>query len=288
MEALQHNVIKDSRIKLRASVESLSKEFVPVAEALVAFDPRTDTIVKFVAAFIPPFKGATHQGVKYLISKYPNGEHKPVVIHHTGKKKEGTYWNPYFHTAFLDYSKLPMTNEYAEFRVLRAYRSGIRAPSRFEILAFHAPEAGKDVNVDKDLYVEYPFNSVPPIYLTYCHGDLFWWQKKIVNDIGLFSGVDLGEALGLGIKRKLQKAVNLGTISENIVEDILHDHSEDTPTDTYESIAEAAVSESIAESFGVSNNTEHDVEEDRDHEVPVNPLLMDAKEEDEELVDLYD
>ena len=137
MEAINKNVVRDSRIKLRSSVKSLTQEYLPVAEALVAFDPRTDTIVKFIAAFVPPFKGATHQGVKYWISKGANGEHKTNVIHWNGENKKGKpSWNPVFLTGYLDYSKLPMVNEHAEFRVLRAYRAGIRVPTRFEILAF--------------------------------------------------------------------------------------------------------------------------------------------------------
>lgn len=276
MEALQKSAIKDSRIRLCGSLMAPSQEVVPIAEALVAFDPTTDTIIKFIAAFIPPSPWCSHKGVKYLISKHANGEHKPVVIHHDGVKKEGAYWNPHFLTGFLDYTKLPMSNEHAEFRVLRAYRAGIRTPARFELLTFKQPEPGQDVD-KRTMAVEIPFNSVPPIQLAYCHKSLFWWQKQLVGELGDFSGVDLTTVLGLGIKRKLDKAVQTGVISETIAEDILHDHSEDP----------VEVSESIAASFGVANMVSAE-DEGSDFYVPTNPLLMSDKEEEEELVDLHD
>lgn len=317
MEALEKNAIKDSRIRLCGSLLTPSQEVVPIAEALVAYDPKSDTIIKMIAAFIPPTPWGTHQGAKYLISKHANGEHKPVVIHHNPEapKKEGAYWNPHFLTGFLDYSKLPMTNENAEFRVLRAYRAGIRAPARFELLAFAQPEPGQDVD-KRTMEVEIPFNSVPPIQLAFCHKSLFWWQKQIIQELGDFSGVDLAVALGLGIKRKLDNAVQAGVISETVAEDILHDHSED-PVELSESLAasfgvtnmvkaedegkdfyvptnpllqtmpdkEEEVSESIAASFEMGSSTE---EEDVDYDVPVNPLLKTDKEEEEELVELHD
>jgi hypothetical protein len=115
--------------------------------------------------------------------------------------------------------------------------------------------------------------------LAYCHKSLFWWQKQIVGELGEFSGVDLMAVLGLGIKRKLDKAVRAGAISETVAEEILHDHSEDL----------VEVSESIAASFGVSNMVSAE-DEGSDFYVPENPLLqtMPDKEQEEELVDLHD
>jgi hypothetical protein len=306
MEAIRNNVVRDSRIQLWSWFETLSKEEVPVAEALVAYDSSTDTVVKFIAAFIPPYKDSRHQGIKFLISEYDNGEHKPMAIHHTGKKKKlEHWWNPNFQVAYLDYSKLPALNENAEFRVLRAYRAGIRTRARFELLAFPTPAAGQDVQRNSR-YVEAPFNSVPPIRLAYCHKKLYEWQKRIINEIGMFSGVDLGTALGLGIKHKLDKSVKAGLISNAVVDEILHDHSEDPIDEKYDipvnpmlqtvGASEEEFSESIAESFGVSNMEQHEDEEGRDYYVPPNPLLKtmpekeeeEEEEEEEELVDLYD
>lgn len=278
MKDLEKSAIKDSRIRLCGSLMAPSQEIVPIAEALVAFDPTTDSIIKMIAAFIPPYPWGNHQGAKYLISKHPNGEHKPVVIHRNAEspKKGGAYWNPHFLTGFLDYAKLPMTNENAEFRVLRAYRAGIRTPARFELLTFTQPKPGQDVD-KRTMRVEIPFNSVPPIQLAVYHKSLDWWQKKIIQELGDFSGVDLTVALGLGIKRKLDKAVQTGVISETIAEDILHDHSEDP----------VEVSESIASSFGVSNMVKSE-DEGSDFYVPTNPLLMSDKEDEEELVEFFD
>lgn len=311
MEAVSKSA-KDARVRLWGHVIAPTQEVIPIAEALVAFDPTTDTILKFIAAFVPPYPWGSHKGVKYLIGKHENGDHKPVVIHRNEEteKKRSLYWNPKFLTAFLDYTKLPMVNENAEFRILRAYRAGIRVPARFELLSFENPQPDQDVD-ENTMRVEIPFNSVPPIQLAFCHSTFWWWQKKIIQELGDFSGIDLAEALGLGIKLKITKAVQAGVISETIAEDILHDHSED-PIEMSESIASSfgvsnmvsaegegedfyvppnpllktdkdEVSESIAASFELDNLAE-------DHDVPVNPMLqtMPDKEEEEEIVELFD
>jgi hypothetical protein len=286
MQKIKSKVVADSRIRLCGSYMAPSREIVPVAEALVAFDPHSGSIVKFISAFIPPPRDNSHRGIKYLISKHAEtGGHKPVVIAWNGQKKEGSFWNPHFLTAHLDYSKLPMTNEAAEFRVLRAYRAGIRAAHRFELLSFEMPKPGQDVD-KRTMYVEAPFNSVPPIQLTKCYKNFFWWQKQILEVLGLFAGVDLMSSLGLGIKRKLDQAVAAGNLSPEMEEDILHDHSDDTVEE---------VKESLAESFGIGGMVK--AEEGADFYVPDNPLLktMPHKEEavdeetvDEETVELYD
>jgi hypothetical protein len=278
---LQKLVIKDSRIRLCSSLMTPSREIVPIAEALVAYDTRTDTIVKFVAAFIPPPLDGKHKGIKYLISKdHATGEHKPVVIAWNGQKKEGAFWNPHFLTGFLDYSKLPMTCEHAEFRVLRAYRAGLRAPARFELLSFEAPPSGQDVD-KHTMAVECPFNSVPPIQLARCYKHLFWWQKQIVNELGNFAGVDLMAALGLGIKRKLDRAVAEGIISPAMEEEILHDHSEDP----------VEMEEPLGASFDLPPAQMVKAEDGKDFYVPPNPLAQttpEAEVTEEETVELFD
>ena len=275
-QQLKKLVIKDSRIRLCATVLTPSREIVPIAEALVAYDTQTGTIVKFISAFIPPPADGSHHGIKYLISKdAKTGEHKPTVIAWKGKKDSG-FWNPHFLTAFLDYSKLPMAYEHAEFRVLRAYRAGLRAPARFELLAFDTPQAGQDVD-KHTMVVECPFNSVPPIQLARCYKHLFWWQKQILNEIGLFSGVDLMAALGLGIKRKLDQAVAKGDMTPEMEEEILHDHSQDP----------VEMEEPLRASFGLPATHMVAAEEGdgKDFYVPDNPLAKTEKEE--ELVEFF-
>jgi hypothetical protein len=281
LKKIKDNAIPDSRVRLWATMKTPSMELVPTAEALVAYDPRTDTIVKFISAFVPPPRDKSHKGIKYLISAdKETGLHRPVVIAWDGQKKEGQFWNPKFLTAFLDYGKLPVNNENAEFRILRAYRAGIRAPSRFELLKFEMPKPGQDVDRENAMWVEAPFNSVPPIQLARCYKPFFWWQKQIVHEIGIFAGVDLRTALGLGIKRKLDQAVQQGNMSEQVKEDILHDHSEDPVEE---------VKESIAESFGVGGGMVK-AEEGQDFYVPANPMLKTTpdREEEEETVELFD
>jgi len=265
MQKIEKRVIPDSRIRLCSSLLTPSREIVPIAEALVAYDTRSDQIVKFIAAFVPQYNGASHMGIKFLLSKTQTGNHKPVVIAWHGEKKEGTFWSPHFLTGFLDYAKLPMMCEHAEFRVLRAYRSDLRAPARFELLTFTHPGQGKDVD-KRTMRVEMPFNSVPPINLVGSYKGLFWWQKEIVTEMSRFSGVNMLPAIGIGIGNKLTQAVQRGIMSAQVKEDILHDHSEDP----------VEVTESLGESFGVRVKAE----DGKDFYVPENPLVASRDEPD--------
>jgi len=280
MKKIEKNVVQDSRIRLCSTLMTPSREVVPIAEALVAYDTKTDTIIKFISAFVPPPRDNAHKGVKYLISKdAQTGEHKPVVIAWNGQKKEGSFWNPHFLTAYLDFGKLPMTCESAEFAVLRAYRAGIRTPARFELLAFDMPNPGQDVD-KRTMDVVAPFNSVPPIQLARCYKHLYWWQKQIIEHFGAFAGVDLMSALGLGIKRKLDQAVAQGEMTKEVEEDILHDHSEDP----------VAMEEPLGTSFELSGKNMVPAEDGKDFYVPDNPMLktMPDREEEEESVVFYD
>lgn len=277
MQKIEKQVVPDSRIRLCSTLLTPSREIVPIAECLVAYDTRTDTISKFIAAFVPQYNGSSHMGIKFLLSKTQTGNHKPVVIAWHGKNKEGTYWSPHFLTGFLDYAKLPMMCGDAEFRVLRAYRSDLRAPARFELLTFTHPGQGKDVD-KRTMRVEMPFNSVPPINLVGSYKGLFWWQQAIVTEMSRFSGVNMLPAIGIGISNKLTQAVQQGVMSEQVKEDILHDHSEDPVEE---------VVESLGESFGVRVKAE----DGQDFYVPANPMLqtMPHKEEEvEEEVVLFD
>jgi hypothetical protein len=293
MSMIQKKVVPDSRLRLCSTFMAPSREVVPIAECLVAYDTRSDTIVKFISAFIPPPRDNAHKGIKYLISKDDAGDHKPVVIAWNGIKKEGSFWNPHFLTAYLDFGKLPMSCETAEFRVLRAYRAGIRAPARFELLAFDMPKPGHDVD-KHTMQVEAPFNSVPPIQLARCYKHLYWWQKQIIDHLGAFAEIDLMSALGLGIKRNLDQAVAQGALSSEVKDDILHDHSDDPVEE---------VSESLGESFARSGKNMVQANEGEGHDfyVPDNPLLKtmphkadededttEEKENEEQAVQLYD
>jgi len=286
MNKVRSDVIPDPKIRLCGTLMTPSRDIVPISEALVAYDPASDTIVKFIAAFIPPHPNAPHKGAKYLISKDQHGDHKPVVITHNGKvdqkqNKDGKkmFWNPHFLTAFLDYSKLPMNCENAEFRVLRAYRAGLRVKHRFELLSFDTPKVGENVD-KKTIRLETPFNSVPPIQLARCYKAMYWWQKQIVMELSDFSGIDLMSTLGLGIKRKLDQAVQTGTMAPEVEEEILHDHSEDP----------VEVSTSLAQDIKSYGKNIVSSEEGEPFFVPDNPMLqtMPEKQAEEDEVELFD
>lgn len=285
MSKVMSAAVPDSKILLACSRLTPSRDVVPIAEALVAYDTKKDTIVKFISAFFPADNNGEHKGIKYLIARDARGMHKAVVVKNTIEKpkdKKRHYWNPYSLGAFLDHAKLPPTVEHAEFRVLRAYRAGLRVPHRFEILNFDTPQPGTDVD-KRTMRVESAWNSVPPIELAPIHRSFFWFQEEIMCRFSDFSGLDITTALGLGIERKISQAVKAGAITPMIEKEILHDHSED-PTEE--------VSEPLSVSLGVSlgvNMVED--EEGKPFFVPDNPMLKtmpEKEEEEEDLVSLYD
>ena len=220
LAAVSNAVVKDSPIRLCSTYLTPAREVVPICEALVAYNPEKDEIVKFISAFVPGYPGAAHQGVKFMISKnHQDGSHRPVVVKNK-PGQSGFYWNEVFQTAYLDYGKLPATIQ-SEFRVLRAYRQGIRTRARFELLSFDHPAPGQPVD-KRTMKVEQMWNGCPPIALAQAFKGLFWWQEMVVNFISQFSGVDLTSCLGLGIARTLASSVSPAQLN-----DLLHDHSEE-------------------------------------------------------------
>jgi hypothetical protein len=284
MEIAKIPVAKAGCIRLWAWRTTKSQEIVPTAEALVAYDPATDTIVKFIAAFVPPPLDGSHKGIKYFISKDSTGGHHPVLFYwddeqHTSKpkkEKNKKFWHKEFFTGYLDYGMLPMNCATAEFRLLRAYREGVRTPARFELISFQMPMPGE--LAEKDTFVlECTYNGVPPIQLSRCLGPVFRRQKEIIEELGYYAGMDLSSALGLGIKRKLETAVSKGVLPAAAVAEILHDHSEDP--------VEEGFSESMAATMGTTNMVR--AEEGKDFYVPDNPLVKAAREEEEEAYPSY-
>lgn len=292
MESVRAVVVPDTRINLASTLLTPSRDIVPIAEALVAYDTKEDKIVKFIAAFIPPHKNASHDGVKYIISRNQNtGNHKGIVIRHNKNnlpKDKKMFWNPNILVAYLDYSKLPMTAMDAEFRILRAYPAGLRVPYRFEILNFKTNQG--DAAVDKrTVRVESVWNSCPPIALAPVHRSFGWFQENILCELSDFSQIDMTKALGLGIDYKLDKAVRSGQLAPEVKQEILHDHSED-PVEEEGILSESEeVSEPISVSLGINNMVED--EEGKPFYVPENPLALntnDMEDEEEQLVDLHD
>lgn len=284
LDKVRSEAVQDSKIRLCSTYMTPSRDIVPIAEALVAYCTKTDNIVKFIAAHVPQHQNSYHKGIKFLISKDQNGDHKPVVVCNNGKpppNKNGKpiIWNPHYLAAFLDYSKLPMDHQHAEFRLLRAYRAGVRSKHRFELLSFATPAPGMPVD-KRTIKLDAPFNSVPPIHLARCHKSMYWFQEQIIFELSDFSGVDLSPALGLGIKRKLDQAVQTGNMTPQVEEEILHDHSEDP----------VEVSTPLAQDIKDHGKNMVQDEEGRPFFVPDNPLLqtMPEKQAKEDEIELFD
>ncbi|MFN5249886.1 MAG: hypothetical protein ACK5DE_02465 [Bacteroidota bacterium] len=281
---LRDSVIKDSSILLRSELQTASKEVITVSEALVAYDTAKGVIVKLIAANVPRHANAAHEGFKFLISRnQDDGSHRPVMIYHHGENEKNgkrIKWNPWGLVAYIDYSKLPMNCSSAEFRILRAYRAGMRSPHRFELLSFAEPTPGEQVNRERPgaLKVEAVFNNVPPIRFVLMERQMYGCSRQAMLEIGKFAGVSMEAAFGLQIKDKVDKAVVAGDLSMEVAEDILHDHSED-PVEVAEPLAQDM------KDFGKKSNMMED-EEGRDFYVPDNPLVktmahkgMEAEEE---------
>lgn len=288
---LRESAIKDSSILLRSELQTASKEVINVSEALVAYDTAKGVIVKLIAANVPRHANATHEGFKFLISRNQDGSHRPVLIYHHGENEKNgkrIKWNPWGLVAYLDYSKLPMNCSSAEFRILRAYRAGMRSPHRFELLSFAEPAPGEQVNRERPgaLKVEAVFNDIPPIRFVLMERQMYGCSRQAMLEIGKFAGMPLEAAFGLQIQEAVTKAVKAGDLSTEIAEDILHDHSED-PVEVAAPLAQDM------KDFGKKSSNMLEDEEGRDFYVPDNPLLktmahkgMEAEEEVEvELLD---
>lgn len=280
---MRESAIKDSSILLRSELQTTSKEVITVSEALVAYDTERKMIVKLIAANVPRHANATHEGFKFLISRNQDGSHRPVMIYHHGENEKNgkrIKWNPWGLVAYIDYSKLPMNCSSAEFRILRAYRAGMRSPHRFELLSFEEPLPGEQVNRDRagSLKVEAVFNF-PPIRFVLMERQMYGCSRQAMLEIGKFAGVSMEAAFGLQIKDKVDKAVKAGEITPEVAEDILHDHSED-PMEVAAPLAQDM------KDFGKPNMVED--EEGRDFYVPDNPLLKTGahKVADEEEVEV--
>lgn len=234
VEQFRDAATRDPRIRLCSTYMTPSREVVPVAEALVAFDPETGDIVKFIGAFVPGSPDSRHDGVKFIISKHDDGKHKPIIINNgdPSTKPKGFYWNPNFQTAHLDYGKLPYTVPHAEWRVLRAYRHDMRVPYRFEVLAFDIPPAGVDVD-KRTMRPVLSCTGLPPIKLAGSYKGFQWWQNAILMEMSMFSGVDLSS---LGIEESVKKKVKAGEVSAETAKDMLKDHSE--PEEVIEPLAQ--------------------------------------------------
>lgn len=279
---LRERAIRDSSILLKSEMQTASKEVVTVSEALVAYDTEKGVIVKLIAANVPRHSNDHHEGFKFLISRNADGSHRPVLIYRYGENEKNgkkIKWNPWGLIAYLDYSKLPMNCENAEFRILRAYRAGTRS-HRFELLSFEEPLPGEQVNRNRAgaLKVESVFNDIPPIRFVLMERQMYGCSRQAMLEIGKFAGVSMEAAFGLQIKSKVDKAVESGDIAPEVAEDILHDHSEDP-------VEVAAPMAQDMKDFGKKSNMIED-EEGRDFYVPDNPLVktmahkvMEAEEE---------
>lgn len=287
---LRESAIRDSSIVLKSEMQTASKEVITVSEALVAYDTTKGLIVKLIAANVPRHAHAAHEGFKFLISRNQDGSHRPVKIYHNGEKVDKNNkkieWNPWGLVAYLNYSMLPMNCPSAEFRILRAYRSGMRAAHRFEILSFKEPLPGTQVNRDRSdaLKLEAVFNDVPPIRFVLMERQMYGYSRQAMLEIGKFAGMPLEAAFGLQIKSKVEKAVKAGEISQEVADDILHDHSED-PVEVATPLAQDM------KDFGKKKSNMVGDEEGRDFYVPDNPLVKTMKggmAEEEVEVELLD
>jgi hypothetical protein len=253
MRRLEAKVLQAPKIRLCSTYLTPSREIVPIAEALVAFDTATNSIIKFVAGFIPGNEFGGHMGKKYLISrKNIHGRHNPVCVKRgetVGDLKK--FWNDQMLITHLDHDKLPWSCATAEYRVLRAYRQDIRAKARFELLTFHTPTTG---DVDKRTMSPVWAGNNPPFALDKYVKGFFWWTQSLLSELSAFSGVDLMSHLT--IHNKVVKEE-----SPEMAAEMLHDHSEDDSQEIEDDASEPIDSivsrtDTVAETVSVEEEEE--------------------------------
>ncbi|MEN6636840.1 MAG: hypothetical protein ABFC56_13385 [Clostridiaceae bacterium] len=261
MVDIRRKAIPAPKITLCSTYLTPSREVVPIAEALVAWDPVRRVVAKFIAAFVPGSPASGHEGKKFLISrKNPQERQTPILIEKRENGNPNFPWNGILLRTHLDSDKLPQTVQ-TEFRILRAYRYDVRTRYRFEILAFDIPQTG---DIDKrTMRLECAIPRIPPIELVQLFGGFVWWQKAIAEELSMFSGEDI--AFVLGLDARVREDLRSGKISPEDAEAMLADHS-----------AEGEQTESLAETLGVKGvtpNMKHEDEEGKEFFVPRNPML---------------
>lgn len=260
MKSLESKALQAPKIRLCSTYLTPSREVVPIAEALVAFDTATNQIIKFVAGFVPGNEFGGHQGKKYLISrKNAQGRHNPVCVSkgdNPGSAEK--FWNDHMLITHLDHDKLPWSCATAEYRVLRAYRQDIRAKARFELLTFHTPKTG---DVDKRTMAVTWRGAHPNFSLDKYVKGFFWWTQSLLAEFSAFSGVDLMN--NLTIRNKVMKEE-----TPELAAEMLHDHSEDVEV---ENDIENDVSDMVtdADAVSVEDTVEPEARKEEDIEVDV-------------------
>lgn len=169
-----------------------------IAEALVAYNPRTDTIVKICGLFIPAYLEDTPPFAWRLRGDgQPTGPTPVKPRPHDGVQTPGRDAQVVSQKFFLDDDKLPAG---CEWRILRGFR--LDRPQyhhAFQILSFVIPtfSAGQPPTKDTDMMVERStlreegtFNSLPRFSLTR-EGAFGAWHVSAMQALGEFVGIDV-------------------------------------------------------------------------------------------------
>lgn len=235
---LRAHAIPSPSINLTSSYMDGRCEPLPVAEVLVAYDPKEQQILKFIAAFIPAFdnvrgdtdkhgvQNSRYPGKKFRIATWqdrgnPMHAYKAITGPPTDNPEvspDKPRWNPATQVVDLHPDLLPiMALNTVEWRLLRFYRKDVPNKHRAELLRFPIPADGGRVDkrmIQRDL-VYYAHQPLQIAMATHTQNTQRW-AEKLCADLTRFSGVHV--ELSLGLDSQVKHAVAAGQLNHPAAE----------------------------------------------------------------------
>lgn len=245
-------------------------DFVSISECLVAFDTTTNKVVRFIDAFIPG-ANRNESGTRFKIS----AAGAPMYAMPTPAKQAFQY-------AYFDWFKLPASSA-VEFKLLRIYAAGVRCRAKIQIIDLNIPATGELMRSPKTMRDRLLLNECGDIFamrkIKEKNGkETHAWHDAILEDLSVFSGMNLYNSLGGG-RSALTELTASGGISKATLSSIIEDAKQQEQ--------EEVQIESMADTIATPQMQEEE-EEDQGY-IPINPLLKNEKmEEEEEEVELLD
>lgn len=222
-----------------------------IAEALVIWDPKSQSILRVLGAHIPTFKsdGEIVQGKGYYLAFQAVGDRQSI------KARELPVTEFDSPTAvFLREAHLPQYAPAAHFAVIRVFSADQEVRSRIQIVGFslaklwmHKDKKTNKITPEVDrttMRIIASFNNAPRFKLfnkindrPAIAGGNFELVKEIIENLSMFSGVDL--TVALSVTAKLEDttgtlpppAEDMDVSIESIAESVLQTTAEITKAD---------------------------------------------------------
>ena len=262
------------RLKLMTSacVAKATRDYAPVAEALVGYDVNSKKIVRFTDVIVPGMNEKPgHTWALHKDKGYPLFA-RPI---------EGAHW---FHMAYCDIWKLGQDPQVV-FAILRVFRHDARPKGgRIQLALMLPKDNGEFYRTAENTRAVFNADeaqglfSVAPLRTkagSFSHA----WTNQILSALSAFSGVALVNSYQ-SAEEQLEEFKANGNIPEDTV---IEDFSEEEPTNHQAQVL------TIADTMEDSEDQVPEEEEPTGHEdeitdalIPTNPMLVTAGGEDEE------